>query len=75
MTLLALKAGTGSIFCNHGNWFRIGLVVVVFYGRWVLFFFDGLDFLDPSEMSSACEIGAEPDLDHFAKQDFAQKLA
>jgi hypothetical protein len=53
----------------------IGLIVVVFNGRWVLFFFDGFDFPNPAEVSSAGEIGAEPDLDHFAKQDFAQKLA
>jgi hypothetical protein len=52
-----------------------GLAVVVFYGRWVLVLFDGLDFLDPSQMSSACEIGAEPDLDHFAKKNLAQKFA
>jgi hypothetical protein len=47
------------------------VVIVVFYGRWIFVLFNGLDFLDPSLVSSAGEIGAEPDLDHFAKQNFA----
>jgi hypothetical protein len=49
--------------------------VIVFYGRGVFVIFDGLNFPDPSLVSSAGEIGAEPDLDHFAKQDLTQKLA
>ena len=53
----------------------LAVVVVVFYGRWVFVLFNGLDFLDSSLVSAAGEIGAEPDLDHFTKQDFAQKLA
>jgi pyridoxal biosynthesis lyase PdxS len=51
------------------------LAVVIFYGRWILVIFDGLDFLDSSLVSAAREIGAEPDLDHFAKKNLAQKFA
>ena len=70
MTLPSLKPGRVLL-----DTMVTGLAVVVFYGRWVLVLFDGLDFLNPSQMSSACEIGAEPDLDHFAQKDLAQKLA
>jgi hypothetical protein len=51
------------------------LLVIILYGRGVFLLFDGLYFSDPSQMSSACEIGAEPDLDHFAKKNLAQKFA
>jgi hypothetical protein len=48
--------------------------VIILYGRGVFLIFDGLYFSDPSQVSSAREIGAEPDLDHFAKKNLAQKL-
>jgi hypothetical protein len=50
-------------------------LLVIIHSRGVFLLFDGLYFSDPSEVSSACEIGAEPDLDHFAKKNLAQKFA
>jgi len=51
------------------------LICVVFYGRWVFVLFDGLYFFNSPEVSAACEIGAEPDLDHSAQEDLAEKFA